>query len=154
MCQLYLRRETSINSFHSLYEEQENKSDTLDTAFLITSFVARAKSRLGKFIEILTFYLPCEAKLSWRKNAWQICVSFCETEQDQLNLRSCVYPLCKIDYVYPTCYFIFIQVSTFLCSYISIITSNMVFLLYFLYIILYFYINKNIFLISFCTWIF
>lgn len=56
--------ETSINSFHSLHEEKENESDTLDTTFLITSFVAEARSRLGKLIEILTSYLPCKAKLS------------------------------------------------------------------------------------------
>lgn len=66
--------ETSINSFHSLHKEQEDKSDTWDTTFLITSFVAKAGSRLGKLIEILTFYLPCKAKLSWRRNSWQFCV--------------------------------------------------------------------------------
>lgn len=53
---------------------------------------------------------------------------FYETEQDQFHLRGSGYALCKIDHVYPTCYFSFLQVGTFLCSHISIvITSNMPF---------------------------
>lgn len=54
----------NINSFHSLHEEQEDKSDTLTTTFLIAYFVDRARNRIGKLIERLTFYLLCKAKLS------------------------------------------------------------------------------------------
>jgi len=35
-----------------MHEEQENKSDTIDTTFLITTFVAKARIRIGKFIAI------------------------------------------------------------------------------------------------------
>lgn len=51
---------------------------------------------------------------------------FYETEQNQIHLRGSAYALCKTDHVYPTDYFSFLNVGTFLCLQISIvITSNL-----------------------------